>query len=211
MRFIFLVLALWHFNLLAQPVIELNAILGKQVIVTIDGEQVKLREGQTTATGLKLAAVTRKSASFEWEGQTFTVEPSSRVGSQFAETNVRKVITINRDNMGHYLIKGEINGYPVEFVVDTGASDVSMTSVQADRIGLQWEKGPRVMYSTANGNVAAHTVSLDRVTIAGVTVNLVDGSVGPAKNNRPVLLGMSFLKHFDMSESNNTLTLTRKY
>lgn len=211
MRHFVVVLALWHLDLLAQPAIELNAILGKQVIVTIDGEQLKLREGETTAAGLKLVAVTRKSVSFEWEGQTLTVEPSSRVGSQFVEASPRKIITINRDNSGHYFIKGEINGYPVDFLVDTGATDISLTTGQADAIGLQWEKGPRVVYTTANGKVMSHTVSLDRVTISGVTVNMVAGSVGPDKGNRPILLGMSFLKHFNMSESDNTLTLTRKY
>lgn len=211
MRCLLLAFLVWQIPLAAaEPVIELNAILGKQVIITVNGEQVKLREGETHDDGLKLVEVTRKDAKFEWQGETFTIEPSSRVGTQFTEST-KKVITINRHANGHYFAKGEINGYPVDFIVDTGASDIALTAEQASAIGIRWENAPTVTYITANGKATGYSVQLERVTVGGVTVNLVEAGVNPGNQQHHALLGMSFLKHFDMRESNNILTLTRKY
>ena len=60
---------------------------------------------------------------------------------------------------------------------------------------------------TANGTVSNSAVVFDSVTVGGITVRNVAGTVG--QSDMPVLIGMSFLKHVNMSTNGNTMTLVK--
>ena len=194
---------------LADPDIQLNAILGKKVIVTVNGEQYTLREGEQAIKGLVFVESRGKTAVFEWEGKQTELSPSSRIATQFDE-RPPETITIYRDASLHYLIGGEINGRRVDFIVDTGATVVALNAQQANTLGLSWKQNPPQAVATAGGMTQAHFLLLDQVTVGGITVRQVEAVVVPSQST-PILLGMTFLRHFEMSEVDNTLTLKKKF
>lgn len=114
-------------------------------------------------------------------------------------------VRLERNRYGHYVATGAINGQPVRFLLDTGATDVSIPVSIADRLGL--ERGQAVYYHTANGTVTAWRTTADVVQLGPLQLGPVRASINPNDNTDAVLLGMSFLKQLDFSQQGNTLTL----
>lgn len=114
-------------------------------------------------------------------------------------------VRLERNRYGHYVASGFINDQPVEFMLDTGASDVSIPQSVAEQLGLQ--KGRPVTYQTANGTIRAWQTVVDEIRLGGLRVGSVRASINPNVSDTGILLGMSFLKHLDFSQQGNTLTL----
>lgn len=115
-------------------------------------------------------------------------------------------VRLQRNRYGHYVATGAINGKAVEFMLDTGATDVSIPAGIAERLGLQ--RGQAVYYHTANGTVRAWQTTVDVIQLGPLRVGPVRASINPHDSGEAVLLGMSFLKELDFSQQGNTLTLT---
>lgn len=95
---------------------------------------------------------------------------------------------------GHYYARAEINGRPLDVLVDTGASMVALTYEDAESIGLRLRPSDFTdRVSTANGTAAVAPVMLDRVSIGRVTVRNVRAAVCERGRLEKTLLGMSFL------------------
>ncbi|HEX5685381.1 MAG TPA: retropepsin-like aspartic protease, partial [Ideonella sp.] len=101
---------------------------------------------------------------------------------------------------------GSINGRPVRFMVDTGATVVALDQALADRIGIDYRNARRVTMGTANGSAPAHLVTLSAVVLGGVTVANVQAVVMPLGMPH-VLLGNSFLTRFQMRRENDVMRL----
>jgi len=114
-------------------------------------------------------------------------------------------VVLQRNRAGHYVASGAINGKPVVFLVDTGATDVALSLAIARRLGLSLRAGG--MSQTANGNVRTWKTRLDSVDLGGLTLHGVPASVLPNIPGDEVLLGMSYLKHFELLQQGDTLTL----
>lgn len=114
-------------------------------------------------------------------------------------------VTLERNRAGHYLAPGYINGYAVNFLLDTGATHVSVPAGIAKAAGL--EQGRRSMVSTANGVVHVYQTSLDSVQLGGITLQNIRASINPHMSDQVVLLGMSFMKHLDIIQRDGMLTL----
>ncbi|MDH5377318.1 MAG: TIGR02281 family clan AA aspartic protease [Gammaproteobacteria bacterium] len=114
-------------------------------------------------------------------------------------------VTLIRNRQGHYLATGHINGMKVEFLVDTGASDVAIPASVARRLQLKPES--RVVYQTANGSVEGFRTTLDSVELGGIVLRQVPGGINPGMRDNQILLGMSFLKHLELIQKGNTLTI----
>lgn len=114
-------------------------------------------------------------------------------------------VRLERNRYGHYVATGAINGKPVKFMLDTGATDISIPVSIADRLGL--ERGQTAYYHTANGRVTAWRTTADLVQLGPLQLGPVPASINPHDNSDAVLLGMSFLKQLDFSQQGNTLTL----
>lgn len=106
-------------------------------------------------------------------------------------------IVLPRALDGHYYLTLDINNVPVEFVVDTGASQVVLTQDDAKRIGLNPSSLSYLgTASTANGTVRTAAVRLDTVSLGAIT----DTSVRAVVNDGQMfgsLLGMTYLSNFD--------------
>jgi len=117
----------------------------------------------------------------------------------------QKEISLQRNVYGHYVTSGTINGHPVVFLLDTGASDVAIPESLADEIGLL--KGHAVYVKTANGNTEAYRTQLDSVALGEITRYELSATILPNIAGKEVLLGMNFLKHFEIIQKGKTLTI----
>ncbi|WP_119344096.1 retropepsin-like aspartic protease family protein [Facilibium subflavum] len=100
---------------------------------------------------------------------------------------------------------GQINGQPVKFLIDTGATSVSIPEKVANKIGLR--KGFAMQANTPNGVIIVYYTKLDSLSIGSIMLYNIQANINPASNSDYVLLGISALKHIEMSQKNNVLTL----
>ncbi len=114
-------------------------------------------------------------------------------------------VVLKRNKSGHYVASGRINGQPVVFMLDTGASDISVPLEIAERLGLA--RGRPVTYQTANGPAVNYATRLDSVSLGNITLYNLPASINPNTRDTDILLGMSFLKHLEFSQKGDTLTL----
>jgi len=130
--------------------------------------------------------------------------PNQAVVTQYMADNVKEVV-LQRNRFGHYVTDGEINGVPVEFMLDTGATGVVVPADLARKLSLT--KGSPITVQTANGAVNAYAIKLDRVAIGDISLPRVKAILNPADQSDVVLLGMSFLKHIEFTQRGDTLIL----
>ncbi|HEY3433872.1 MAG TPA: TIGR02281 family clan AA aspartic protease [Rhodocyclaceae bacterium] len=132
---------------------------------------------------------------------------SPKVATVSATTSGQVEIPRSRD--GHYYLKGAINGQPLIFMVDTGASSVAVSTEFARQAKLP--QGYPLNFSTANGTTRGELVSGQAVEAGGLTVSNIDVGVG-IRMEKPdmALLGQSFLRHVDVLQSDDRLILRRR-
>jgi aspartyl protease family protein len=94
---------------------------------------------------------------------------------------------------GHFFLVAEVNGVDVQFLVDTGASTVTLTEEDARRVGLSpYSLDYSATYKTANGDIAAAPVTLQRIQLRDLELSDVEATVTRAPLSIS-LMGMSFL------------------
>lgn len=118
----------------------------------------------------------------------------------------RVMVTLQRNRQNHYVAGGTINGSPVTFLLDTGATDVAVPGDVAARLGLR--RGPESRALTANGTTTVYLTRIDTLQLGGIVLRDVRASVLPAMDGEEILLGMSALGQVDWAQRGDTLTLT---
>jgi len=161
----------------------------------------RIGKGMTIAAWLIVLALLTLFFNHKLEQQR---NPNQAVFSRINEAGVREVV-LKRNHFGHYITSGTVNGRPVEFLLDTGASDVAIPAQLANRLGLK--RGGLVQYQTANGNITAWRTTLDSVTIGPMVITNVPASINPGMQDMEILLGMSVLKHIEFSQRGDVLIL----
>lgn len=116
-----------------------------------------------------------------------------------------KEIRLQRNPYGHYVATGTINDNAVTFLLDTGASDIAIPESLADEIGLT--KGPAITVKTANGDTLAYRTYLDKVALGDIVLHDLNATILMNITGEDVLLGMNFLKHFEIIQKGRTLTI----
>ena len=114
------------------------------------------------------------------------------------------MVVLEQYRNGHYEAQGQINGQPVTFLVDTGATDVALPESTARALGLEF--GPRVQVMTAAGPASAWVTRLDEVTVGTIRRKNVRATITGGEFNG-ILLGMSFLKHYNLQQQDGRLVI----
>ena len=117
----------------------------------------------------------------------------------------RREVVLEQNRRGHYLAPGTINGVDVSFLLDTGATTISIPIAVAQR--LEIHGGVPTQVRTASDIITVRSVVLDRVTVGDIARTRVRAHVNPRMPGDQVLLGMSFLRHLELVQHGRTLTL----
>ena len=183
---------------------------GKAVVTVGSNPRPRvLRDGDSLPNGARLIKASPESALFEIDGQRRTLTMGNQVSATTPSSGNGQVI-LSADERGHFVTMGTINGGTVQFLVDTGATMISMGRTDARRVGIDYRQGQRGMSSTANGVAPVYKVKVDTVRIGDITLNNVDALVHD--QDMPwVLLGMSFLNRVEMRREGSNLTLIKRF
>jgi aspartyl protease family protein len=193
--------------------VGLAGMLGAKALLIVDGAPPKSVAAGEAYKGVKVISTQGDVAVLEIGGKQHSLrvgDAPAQVGSSNREGAGGSRVVINAGSGGHFVTLGQINGNAVQFLVDTGATSVSLSVGQAQRIGLDFQNGQPVQMSTANGVVPAWRVKLASVRIGDVQVYDVDSVVSSGAMPY-VLLGNSFLSRFQMTRSNDQMVLEKRY
>jgi aspartyl protease family protein len=160
---------------------------------------------QRTGFGMMLAAALGLLGLLTWffAGQIDQrANPNRQVHSQVLGERVE--VTLKSDRQGHFIATGSINGRAVDFLVDTGATLVSIPEGLADRMGL--ERLSPIGLQTAAGPVQGWMTRLDEVRLGDIVQRDVAAAINPGRHET-VLLGMSFLRELEMTQRDGELRL----
>jgi aspartyl protease family protein len=180
-------------------------------IVMIDGTRRLLRSGDTSPEGITLISATSTEAILEIDGERKQYGLGGQISGSYAKpTNAKVRIWPTPNSM--YAVLGSINGYPVEFIVDTGATLVSMSGREAKRLGIDYRvEGTPARSSTASGIAEIYLVDLNKVKVGDIELRNVRGAVHDGDFPPATLLGMSFLNRLTMRQDGQVLELELKY
>ncbi len=138
--------------------------------------------------------------SYRYEFSDFKNRILGEIAPSSAQTNKSGQIVISSSQDGHFYINAKVNKVDVRFMVDTGASDITLNLNDAQRIGIKSEDLIYIkQYQTANGRSLGASIKLDELEMGDVKFENLSASV--TNGNLGIsLLGMSFLKQLKKYE-----------
>lgn len=214
MKRFFLPMLMWLFlsspAMSAQTSVKVIALFSDKALMLVNGEQKLMKKGETLHGVTLLSSSGRGALVRLGNGREMKLDINQAISSSFKKARKDK-LTVYADRAGMFRLSGKINGKSTEFLLDTGATYVAISEVEADNLGIAYENGRQSPVSTANGIVTAWNIKLDSVTIGGITIPQVDASVVPGSSPRVALLGMSFLQHLTLQRDGAAMILQQKY
>lgn len=179
-------------------------------VLNVDGQRKLVRVGQTGPGGVQVVSADPTGAVLRVEGVERHYPLSRELSGGYAEPE-RKQLSIAKGQGGHYWVAGSINGHPVQFLVDTGATSVAINENQARRLGIDYRfNGKQVVVGTASGTAKAWRVHLNSVKVGAINVMGVEAVVVEGSSPTEALLGMSFLGRVSWREDQGLLRLESK-
>ena len=194
----------------AQSVTLAGSMGVNKALLMIDGQPQMLVVGGS-ARGVTLRRLGDGEAEVEVAGRLLPLRlgaAPSRVGGASSPAGDTAIVLAMGPG-GHFNAAGSINGKPVNFMVDTGATTIALSQGEANRIGLDWKRGRPGLSSTANGPVPVYAVNLSSVRVGTVEIANVAAVVVPSDMPQ-VLLGNSFLNRFSMRRDSDVMRLEKK-
>ncbi len=192
--------------------LTLHALFKNKAIVLVDGARRVLTQGDTSPEGVKLVDVdtNTEEAVVEVNGRREVLRLGVVI-SAFGGGG-RGGITLYAEPNGYFFAEGSIDGTPIRFLVDTGATSIAINSKHAERIGIDYKRHGKPSFAgTAGGVVRMYAIKLGTVEVGGIRLHNVDAGVIEGNHPREALLGMSFLGRLDMKRDGEKMELTQRY
>ena len=191
--------------------VRVVGLFSGRAVLLVDGQQRLLKPGQTSPEGVTLISATSEEAVLLIDGQETTARLDGRVSARKRTPEVKEV-QVWRDTAGMYTTVGSINGLPVSFLVDTGATTVAMNANQARRLGIDYRViGRQSGVTTASGVARAWMVTLNTVKVGDLELHNVAAVVLEGAYPATTLLGMSYLGRLEINNDGRLMTLRKKY
>lgn len=130
--------------------------------------------------------------------------PNQNVEISYNDDRIAEV-RLEQNRQGHYVANGKINGGMVTFLLDTGATQISIPEKVAQRLGLK--KGYPSQVITANGTIKVYSTKLNSVSLGAITLHNLRGHINPHMEGDEILLGMNFMKHLEIIQRERQLLL----
>jgi aspartyl protease family protein len=178
-------------------------------IVHVGDRTHTLHVGQTGPAGIRLESANAEHAVFTVNGNRVERGLSDNSVIQLAPAPRFPEARLQASN-GVYQMPGAINGQLVSFILDTGASYISLNTDDARHLGIDYEQGESTMMNTANGQTPAHLVELDKVSVGEIEMDNVTAAVLEKIPPGHVLLGMSFLQKVELHNQGQVMLLRQR-
>ncbi|MET4696175.1 TIGR02281 family clan AA aspartic protease [Endozoicomonas lisbonensis] len=191
-------------------VVRVVALFPDRAMVNINGQRHLLRVGGRAVSGVRLIDAHSRMAVLEIDGRKQKFSLSRDTSGGISDPEV-KSLRITRSNNGQYIYQGSINGRRIDMLLDTGANVVALNSRDADRLGIRFRDGEKVLVDTASDTVSAYRITLSSVSLGGIRVNNVEATILEGSYPDKVLLGMSFLRYVRFSEDRGVMVLEAKF
>jgi aspartyl protease family protein len=195
---------------IAQSVgVKAIALFSNKALLQVGDKQKVVSAGETFE-GVLLQSATGRGAVVVINGETMKLDLNQSIAGNFKEPE-RSNLKIFPDARGMYFVKGTINNASTGFLVDTGATNVTMSGSKARALGIDYRNGKRGMAQTAAAVVPVWQVTLNSVGIGGIKLNNVVATVIEGDKPSEVLLGNSFLRHTDIQQTSSVLIIRERY
>lgn len=192
--------------------VNLSGMLGAKALLVVNGSEPRAVAPGETFRGVRVVSTQGQSAVLDIAGQRQTLhigQAPVSVGQPVAAGTGARIV-LSADSDGHFVIQGQVNSRPVQFLIDTGATSIGVSVTDAERIGLKYKQGLPVQVATANGIVPGWRVRLNSVRMNDVEVRDIEAVVTPVAMPF-ILLGNSFLNRFQMTRNNEQMLLEKRY
>lgn len=189
--------------------VEVQALFPGKVMLLIDGETKVLSVGQIFS-GVKMISADSKVAVLEIDGEQKNYTAGSAISMSYKKLeHVREQIMA--DTRGMFFTHGSINSQSARFLVDTGATTVAMSAVDAKKMGIQYRlDGEPAQVSTASGIARAWRIKLRSVKLGQLEQKNIEAMVIDGQYPEEILLGMTFLERLKVTKEAGKMTLEQK-
>ena len=185
-------------------------LFSDQAVIEINHTQRLLKVGKTSPEGVTLISANSNKAVLEIDGIKRSYQLGEHISSNYSSTTAQAEVNLWPTN-GMYHTTGIVNGYTVDFVVDTGASAIALNAATAQRVGLDYLKAKKILIKTASGTEIGYEVTLDLVQIGDIKLANVRAMVIDGEEPQRALLGMTFLNQLEMVRTGEKMNLKKKY
>ncbi len=193
--------------------INLIGIFGARATLMVDGGKPRtLAVGESTPEKIRLLSIGAGSAVIEIDGRRQTLHMGNQRLAAPRSDSAAARARLTGDSRGHFMTTAVVNGASMQFLVDTGATSVTISGDDARRANVKYSSADRRMIQTANGVVVGYSVKFDSVRVGEITLNNVDGMVMEGNSlGHHGLLGMSFLSRTDMRREGDQMLLVKRF
>lgn len=179
----------------------------------IDGKRRVVQVGDESPEGVRLVSIKNEKVELDVNGKrkVYKLGETQAFTTSFAKPEHVEV-TISSDRNGMYHTAGSINGVSIDFLVDTGATVITMNAHEAKRLGIDVKRdGQPIIVNTASSVVRAHQVMLKKVTVGGIELQNITAAVMSGRQPEKTLLGMSFLGQLEIQRNSNMMKIRKKW
>ena len=185
------------------------ALFSNKALLQVGDKQKVVSVGETFE-GVLLQSATGRGAVVVIDGETIKLGLNQAIAGNFKKRE-RTSLKILPDRGGMYYVDGTINGHSTSFLVDTGATYVTLSGSKAKALNIDFKSGLRSSANTASAVVPVWQVMLSSVSIGGIKVTNVTAMVIEGSRPSEVLLGNSFLRHTDILQADSVLKISKRY
>ena len=114
-------------------------------------------------------------------------------------------LLLRADQSGHYRLEGAINGQPVQLLLDTGATRITIPQQVAERLGLTARGSSQV--NTAAGQISVGNGTIETLAMGPLTLYDLAIFINPAADGDEVLVGMNALGRLELVQKERQLLL----
>ncbi|MCP4984223.1 MAG: clan AA aspartic protease [Gammaproteobacteria bacterium] len=189
--------------------VKVIALFTDKALLQIGDKQKIVKKGESFE-GVILKSSSGRGAVVIIDGDEVKLGVNQSIAGNFKKPD-RSSMKIYPDQLGMYYTDGAINGQATRFLVDTGASFVTMSGRKARSLKIDFRRGIRSTAQTASAVVPVWQIKLDSVSIGGIQVSNVDATVIDGDQPFEVLLGNSFLQHTRLQKAGSVLEIKKRF
>ncbi|MDH3219949.1 MAG: retroviral-like aspartic protease family protein [Gammaproteobacteria bacterium] len=189
--------------------VRVIALFANKALLQVGDKQKIVKKGETFE-GVLLQSASGRGAVVVIDGKAVELGINQAIAGNFKKAQ-RSGLRIYPDSLGMYYVEGEINGQSTRFLVDTGATFVTLSGAKARSLRIDYRKGIASTAQTASAIVPVWQIRLDSVSIGGIQVSNVDATVIAGDQPFEVLLGNSFLQHTRIQKAGSMLEIEKRF